>query len=221
MSINITTLFTDLGKVAGAVRNLDGLLGTSAPSPPSAWGSGGPSIKIHNTAVYDIFARFASDNQHLTEGLYAARDDYRTAHENFRTFLRDLFQNIIEHADDDVTLTTKGLETALKEVIEQMESGSKPVDEPTISVTPTVHGLLIGGIPWAFHLSGDVTSREEVIELITQHAPYIQDRKHIMDWIARSKQRATDFAQKLVDLNGSVIKLDTGMQSLIELLRDV
>jgi hypothetical protein len=140
MSISFTGAgggFTRLGKVAGLVRNVNGLIGAVPPSPASAWGAGGPAINDLDDAIDAIEAQFATSNQSLTDTLYQQRESYRSAHVSLKQYLRTLATNIVvEMANDDVRLPSKNLPAALAEWIRQMKTPpTQRVDNPIVSAT--------------------------------------------------------------------------------------
>jgi len=128
-------LFTRMGRMGGLLNTINGHVGNIAPNPSSAWGSGGPAIVDLKHAIDNINAQFASANQQLVDGLYSQRDSYRGVHGGMKSYLKSLAQaTLIKMVDDDVTLTTYDLPTAIAILIGQME-GVASVPKPTVSAS--------------------------------------------------------------------------------------
>lgn len=144
MSITLTGtggLFTRIGRMGGLLNNVLGLIGSTAPSPSSAWGASGPTISALATNVDNIRDQFVSSRTDLIEGLYSVRDSYRGAHSAILTDMQQRAQaTVIAMADDDVLLTTKDLTSALKELIDQMATAVASVPKPTCSASVAADG---------------------------------------------------------------------------------
>lgn len=87
MAVSLTGtggLFTRLGKMAGIFlsKTMENSNVTASPSNAS-WGLGGVSIVSLGTAVTGIVAQFASADQDIMDGIYAAQQTERTAVSDF------------------------------------------------------------------------------------------------------------------------------------------
>src|SRR5688572_18020131 len=105
MSVTLTGtggLFTRLGKLAASLNNVNGFRAATAPSPSSAWGASGQTIRTVDYQISDIRDQFLSTNTQLIDGLYAQRDSYRATHSSYTSYLRDLAQAVlIQMVHDD------------------------------------------------------------------------------------------------------------------------
>lgn len=116
-------LFNRLGKHGKYVNAVNAFRGTT----------GTPNV---NTMTNDIRDQFLTSNSQILEGLWDSRDGYRAVH---GTVLNDLVgfmeDTIIAMVNDDVILTSLDLDTAIAEVIKQMGTQAKTVQQPTVSVS--------------------------------------------------------------------------------------
>lgn len=120
-------LFTRLGKIGGALNNINKFLGTTDIS------AGG--LKAVGPAIDAIFGQFESADQLLVSGLYPARDAYRGVHNSMTAYLQSLAQaTVIQMANDDSPLTNPTLANALTLLIQQM-TGVDSVPQPTVSAS--------------------------------------------------------------------------------------
>lgn len=154
-------LFPRLGKIGLTLNSVNNLRGTA----------GSPNLA---TLVNNIEAQFASTNQQLVDGLYSARDSYRSVHGSFATYLQTLAKNVlIQMADDDVKLVSKDLTTALKELDKQMRASSDAIEQPTVSVTAaagssnTGTGKLVGSVKNPYGVTRDYVFDETIDFLAT------------------------------------------------------
>lgn len=98
-----------------------------------------------NTGVSNIAAQFLSNEQLQADGLYNQRDAARLTPTTYLTYLQSLAQNYaIEQVHRDVTLSSKTLYNALKELIRQMISSSSSLNRPTIAATVTAASTNFG-----------------------------------------------------------------------------
>lgn len=177
MAVTFTTVFTTLGKIGGAYRNINGFRGATAPASAVAWGASGPAIKDTKTAFDDIAARFTSSLQYLTEDLFSERDALRSAVEGSLQSLATRAANyVVEVVNADTPLAAKTIDRALAELISQMDAASESVKAATVSAAVTAGGSNIGDAQLVCGVKGpDGLSREYVVaETIT--ATVTQDR---------------------------------------------
>lgn len=130
-------LFTRLGKIGLLFRNVNGVLGSTAPSPASAWGASGPTIADLGTAVNAIEAQYQASRQDLVDGLYSERDSARSVFSQLKNYLVNLGANTVYQMVLDDTLNVSSLENALSQLITQMVSSGHYVTAPTVSATVT------------------------------------------------------------------------------------
>ena len=121
MAVNLTTLFTRLGRIAGAADSVNAFRGTT-----DLEASGYDSVGRHVDEIRDEYTTSRTD---LVNGLYALRNDYRNVHSAYITGLKTLAQNtLIEMVNDDTELPSKTVEEAFKEIVRQMDNTSDSVD---------------------------------------------------------------------------------------------
>lgn len=158
MAISISTLFTRLGKIAGAFRTINGFLGTGAPAPSSAWGSGpsgmsGANIRCLNDILTGIqgqlqtpFPGLLAGNAYgVSQPLYQLQTSMPSSVNSALTFLQSLAQGvIINTVDADVPLANQSINPAMQELIRQMVSQSATIHANQVSSTVTAGGGNVG-----------------------------------------------------------------------------
>lgn len=138
-------LFTRLGTIFAAQRNVNGFRGTTAPASSTTWGSGGQTIRAIATSVNNIEAQYASTRQDLIDALYTQREAYRGAHGSFQSYLKTLCeQTLIEMSNDDSKLPSKSVLNAMTNLVAQMIANSNTITYNTVSVTPSAGGSNVG-----------------------------------------------------------------------------
>lgn len=112
-----------------------GVMGKTYNDAVTAYGS------ALNTNVENIRAQFASGNEGIvTDGIYTARNSYRTVHSSWQSYLQSLMQStVVEMANDDSALASKTLASALAAVIKQMKSTSDSILRGSSSATVTAY----------------------------------------------------------------------------------
>lgn len=134
MAITLTGtggLFVRLGAIFKAIDSVADFLGTGDLSA-----GGLLSVGVQAT---NILTEFASNEQFVVDSLFSQRDAVRDAPATYMSYLRGLAETtIIEQAHRDVTLVSKDIDTALREVITQMANGNiyspaNDVDASTVS----------------------------------------------------------------------------------------
>ncbi|HYE77642.1 MAG TPA: hypothetical protein VEI97_06625, partial [bacterium] len=138
MTVSLTGtggLFTRLGKLGGWQLNVYGVIGTTAPSPSSAWGASGPSIKALGTAITDIDAQFFSAQQQVRDLLYATRDNVRSTLGGSVTAFTSLASSTLTtQVQDDAVLPSPSVETCIAELVRQMELSGSVVESNLTTV---------------------------------------------------------------------------------------
>lgn len=129
MAIDLTTspggLFPILGKLIRAMRSANDYRGTTNIT----------EIDSAGDSVDDIVTQFTT-NKDIIDGLWTQLENHRSSQSGWLSYLRGVAERIvIELADDDVTLVSKDIATALEELISQMEDNSDSVDASTVSAS--------------------------------------------------------------------------------------
>lgn len=141
MAINITTTFTDLGKLLAAFANLNGFSGVGAPSVASKWAANGPVIKCQDEMVTDILTRlegsglttlipYGNWQDTMQSGINVALQSQKSVLQQLVT------QVILKRVNNDVAQQDPtSIQQAMTELIRQMQSQSKNVAAATVSAT--------------------------------------------------------------------------------------
>ena len=139
MSITLTGtggLFTRLGKAANLYLNLAGFMSATAPSASNTtWASNNSTIRDLGHAVDQIDAQYQSTGQNLTEGIYTARDSYRSSGVgSLGSALAQLGERtVVTMVDDAIGLQSRTLASALPLLIADMDTGSEKVRKNVVS----------------------------------------------------------------------------------------
>ncbi len=140
MAINMTTTFTDLGKILSAYANVSGFGGAQAPSVASHWGASGPLIKSQSTMVSDILTRLEGSG--LTTLISASnwQDTMSTIDASLqsqKSVLQTLTQDIIiTRVNNDVPQQSPtDFTQAMVEFIRQMQAQSENVAIATVTAS--------------------------------------------------------------------------------------
>lgn len=154
-------LFSRIGRLLFSLNSVNDFRGTA----------GTPNLE---TAIDDIEAQYAASDQNLTDALYTQKTSYRSSHASFLQYLRSLAQStVIEMADDDASLASKDIATALKEVIAQMVDGSYDIEKPIVTVSDTAgssntgQGQLVGSAKNVYGVTRDYVFAETIRCLCT------------------------------------------------------
>lgn len=154
MAIAISQLFTRLGKIAGAFRDINGFVGLGPPSPSAAWGSGpagmsGSNIRCLDTILQNIQGQLQSPFPELLAGqafgvsspLYNLQTSLPSAVNGSLSYLQQLAQGvIIDTVNADVPLANQAINDAMKELIRQMVSQSSTIHSNGVTNTVTAGG---------------------------------------------------------------------------------
>ena len=140
-----TGLFDIWGGLGGLLNNLNGLLGTTAPSPSSAWGSGGQSITAFGTQVDNLTGKFATAQKNLLDQLYTQRDAFRQTPASFKQYLQQTAQAVlVQMANQDTPLAALDVAHALDLLITQMTGvatvKASVVTAGTVTAVGSPHG---------------------------------------------------------------------------------
>lgn len=131
MSVSLTStggLFTRLGSLAKTINDLDTFVGSTT-----------------NTRVSDAATEFASNEREEFAAIWPARDQWRTAGDQWRSDLISLAQNAtIAQVNRDVTLLNLALSDALAELITQMKDASESLNAPTVAGSVSANGANTG-----------------------------------------------------------------------------
>ncbi len=147
MSINITNLYTRLGKIAGAYRSLMGMVGTNATSPSSKWGLtpggvSGANVLCMGEMLTNIQTNVGGSNPELMAGgsysvsapLYQLQTSLPSAMTSALSYLQSLARGLVmDVVNADQFLPNLTADTAMRELIRQM-----------ISQSATVHANILG-----------------------------------------------------------------------------
>lgn len=134
-------LFTRAGKLIGAIRAINGVRASTAAvgvtdDASATWGASGAKVKEINTICTDIWAQYASTNQQLLDGLGSQRDSFRSAVSSFISYASQLASStVIKMVDDDATLPSRDIRTAMTELVRQMANTSDSVKANTVSAS--------------------------------------------------------------------------------------
>jgi hypothetical protein len=147
MAIDLGTtdgaLFPRLGAIWKAIQSANTYLANGDLA------SGG--LKSVGVSTTDILAQYQDALQQVPDGITMKRDSVRTSLAAWKNELRTIASNtVIETAHADVTLVSKDIATALRELIKQMAgagsvySPDDDVDAPTVSATVTASSANTG-----------------------------------------------------------------------------
>lgn len=129
-------LFTRLGKIIAAIRNINGFRAGTATDTTALWGSGGPTVYDTDHAISNITAQFLSTQQTLMDGIYTTRDNFKAAQGTMLSALRDLAsKTIIEMVHADAVLPAKTIDLAMFELVRQLTASSDSVKACTVSAS--------------------------------------------------------------------------------------
>ncbi len=114
-------LFTRLGHLIGSDNVLQTARGTDT-----------------NTRITLINEDYIDTNQNLIDGLYSARDAFRTTGNSFSTYYQALIQaTLIEMANDDNPLAPKTLSVAIDRLNADLLTAGSGIVAPTVTLTVT------------------------------------------------------------------------------------
>jgi hypothetical protein len=141
MAINVTDLFTKLGKVAGTLLAVNTSRGTTIPS-----------------AVDSIADEYTVPDTNLIGNLFPSLTSYQSAANSLPSYLQGLFQStIIQIVNADVLLNQPTLEQALIELIAQMTAATDyftpnvlSFGSPSYGGSNRGNGVLLGTMVNAF-----------------------------------------------------------------------
>lgn len=133
-----TGLFTRLGGIGGLLNSTLAYLGTGNLSAAG--------LESLGSGIDKVQGQYASPDLNLTNGLYPARDAYRSVHNTYLSYLQSLAQQtLIQTVNDYIPLPTQTVSAALAAIITQMITDGQTVTKPTVSATPANLGTNIGG----------------------------------------------------------------------------
>jgi len=162
------SLFKTWGHLGGLLWNVNGLLGTVAPSPGSAWGASGPTINDLNDNINNIVADFQANANIAaqTDTIYSQlRNGLRSVNQGTLNLIRTFAQNVVINlaSADQVPnpLTGLTLQQSLALAISQMKAGGFYINPSTITTTATAGGSNNGnGVLVVSPLRGDGTNQQ-------------------------------------------------------------
>lgn len=110
-----------------------------------------------DVAVEDIRDEFETGaDASVIDGIYAARNAFRTTPTGFLQQLQTMMQNtVVEQVNRDTPLLSKTLSNALLELIRQMKANGDDVLRPTISATTTAWGSNLGDATFVTSLKNE------------------------------------------------------------------
>lgn len=115
MSVNLTTLFTRIGKMGGILNSINTFIGTTIP------------------AKTDSLADQFSTDREQRDRLYQAQTSWQTSNINYPNFLRTFGKNVvIDMVNDDNPQPDNTIRTALIELIRQMEVSGDSVQRSVL-----------------------------------------------------------------------------------------
>ncbi len=175
MAINVNVLFTRLGKIAGAMRDINGFVGSGAPAPAAIWGSNpagqsGANIRCMNDILVGIQNQLAVPFPELIAGtaygvsqpLYQLQTSMPSAVLGALTYLQTLAQGvIIDTVNADIPTPDLTITTAMQELIRQMVSQTASVHSNQVSSTVTAGG-------------GNVGNPAIVVSLVDEHGKNLE-----------------------------------------------
>lgn len=154
MAISLTGtggLFTRLGVIIKAIRNINGFRGKTAISTAAAWGSGGPTVEDSDTMFKDIFDQYlALPLSQLSKigQLYSTQSAWQTTVGNSNAYFQGLANDtVIQMANNDTPLSAVTLQKALELLNKQMIATSDSVKGNTVSVAVNTTGASNTGTP--------------------------------------------------------------------------
>lgn len=119
MAINLTTLFTRIGKMGGILNTINTSIGTTIPAKTDS-----------------LADQYNSSDRDIREGLYNAQSRWWAANLSFPNHMKQLArETLIEMVRDDNPQPDLSLRTALVELIRQMEVTSDDVLRSVVAAT--------------------------------------------------------------------------------------
>lgn len=154
MSINMANLFTRLGKIAGAIRDINGFVGTGPPTPAAVWGSNaagqsGANIRCLNDILTAVQGQLQTPFPELLAGsaygvsqpLYQLQTSLPGAVTGALTYLQSLGQGlIIDTVNADTPVPGLTISTAMQNLILQMVSQSATIHANQVGYSVTAGG---------------------------------------------------------------------------------
>jgi hypothetical protein len=138
-------LFTTVGRLAGWLRNFNGILGTTAPSPSSTWGSSGTAIACLNDNVNNYVTQLQANANlaSLTNNVYSQmRDQLRTGVLSYLLYAQTQSKTIVQSlasADQSpnpvIPTPTVAFQNALLYLINQMAASGTYLAPSTVSAS--------------------------------------------------------------------------------------
>lgn len=138
-------IFTILGAIACATRNINGARHTSNPSPSSQWGASGPQIRNITTSISNIIAAHSVAQEKYYDGIRSIEAGYVSAQTTALSGLKALAQSeLIAIVNADTPLPSLTVTEAMKTLIKQMKASSDTVLRCAVARTVTAGSGNVG-----------------------------------------------------------------------------
>ena len=157
--------YNRIGTIIALIRNVHGIQGTTAPSPASAWGSGGQSINTEFKLVEDLLAEFASNEQSAVQNVPNLFDSWRGTSNSWFNSLRTIAQNFtIDQVDRERKLHQRNIQNALDVLYLLMLEDSQTLAQNTTSFSaPTPGPNNTGEFNWAAHFNTNLGNKLDYV----------------------------------------------------------